>query len=106
MVVMTRGKRVLAALAPILLASLPIQSARAASAVPGVSSSLSDWGLHCWCLTARRTPQRIIRADNNGRLLQLAVGGITRAELDRKLPGASDSQLTLLQTYGLLSHDG
>jgi hypothetical protein len=93
-------------LASILLAGVPIQSAGAATAAASAPSSLSDWGLHCWCLTARRTPQRIIRADTNGRVLQLAVDGITRAELDRKLPGVSESQLALLQTYGLLTHNG
>jgi hypothetical protein len=81
-------------------------SASAQSATTSAPESLSGWGLHCWCLTARHTPQRIVRSDNNGSVLQLAVGGITRAELDRSLPGVSESQLALLQTYGLLSYDG
>lgn len=68
--------------------------------------NLSDWGLHCWCITARRTPQGIIRADNNGQILALAAGGIARAELDRKLPGVLESQLALLQAYGLLTRKG
>jgi hypothetical protein len=93
-----------------LLAALALTSASQAAPTPhspaSASSSLSDWGLHCWCLTARHTPQRIIRADNNGLILRLAAGGITRAELDRKASGVTESQLALLQAYGLLTHDG
>jgi hypothetical protein len=93
-----------------LIVLLALAGTAEASGVPETSAiappNLSEWGLHCWCLTARHTPQRIVRADNNGRLLRLAVGGVTRAELDRKLPGVTESQLALLQTYGLLTHDG
>lgn len=95
--------KTLAAITTALVLALPADEARAAETAP---SNFSDWGLHCWCLTARHTPQRIVRADNNGRVLQLAVGGITRADLDRELRHVSESQLILLQSYGLLTHDG
>jgi hypothetical protein len=65
-------------------------------------ASLSDWGLHCWCLTARHTPQRIVREDDNGRILRLLQSGMTRAELAAALPGLKDSQLALLEAFGLV----
>jgi hypothetical protein len=72
--------------------------ARAADA----PASLSSWGLHCWCLTARHTPQRIVREDENGRILRLLQNGMTRAELATMFPGVKESQLALLRLMAWL----
>lgn len=67
---------------------------------------LGKWGLHCFCLTARHTPQRVIRMDDNGRLLRHAVGGATLGELRARGLTVTDSQVLLLRTYGLLDQTG
>jgi hypothetical protein len=67
---------------------------------------LGQWGLHCFCLTARHTPQRVIRMDDNGRLLRHAVGGATLGELRARGLAVTDSQVLLLRTYGLLDQTG
>lgn len=61
---------------------------------------LALWGLHCFCLHARRTPQAVVRMDGNGRVLWLARNGAARAELP-----ATGSQLALLEVFGLIARD-
>lgn len=100
---MSRRRRlaIFAGLAMAFVLPIP-QASHAADAPP----DLSDWGLHCWCITARHTPHRIIRADDNGLILGLAVHGISRDELKRRLPNVTESQLALLQAYDLLTKEG
>ena len=42
---------------------------------------LAAWSLHCFCITARRTPHGVVRLDRNGRLLHAARHGISRGAL-------------------------
>lgn len=67
---------------------------------------VSQWGLHCYCIQAVATPQRIIRMDDNGKILSRARAGATVRQLRAEGLRASDSQLTLLQMFGLLSKEG
>lgn len=67
---------------------------------------LAHWGLHCFCIGARRTPHRIVTADNNGRILWMARDGITLSALREAGVEYRDSQLLLMQAFGLLEIDG
>ena len=67
---------------------------------------LARWSLHCFCLGARSTPQRVARLDNNGRLLHSAVGGTTIGSLREQGLDVTESQLWLLSTYGLIELKG
>jgi hypothetical protein len=67
---------------------------------------LAEWGLHCFCLTARQTPHSIVRLDDNGRLLYRAVRGVTVAALRNEGFAAGESQIRLLQAFGLLRKTG
>lgn len=67
---------------------------------------LTRWGLHAFCLGAVATPQRVIGLDDNGRLLHLARGGVTRAELARRDIRATASAVALLELFGLLEQRG
>jgi hypothetical protein len=67
---------------------------------------LRGWGLHCFCLTARHTPQRAATADDNGKLLWLAREGASLRALRQDGLQVTDSQILLLRTYGLLEQDG
>lgn len=67
---------------------------------------LSKWGLHCFCITAVRTPHGIVQMDDNGRILYRARGGVTREELGREGIAATESQILLMETYGLLDEKG
>jgi hypothetical protein len=62
---------------------------------------LALWGLHGFCLGARVPPTRVIRMDDNGRLLWRAQHGASRAEL-----GGTDSQIALLAAFGLIEDRG
>ena len=66
---------------------------------------LAHWGLHCFCLDARKTPHTVVRADTNGRILYEARKGTTRRALESKGIACTDSQLLVLQAYGLLQVD-
>lgn len=63
---------------------------------------LSAWGLHAFSLGARSTPHGVVHMDHNGPLLYLAREGITKAQLAESGIVPSESQLTLLQVYGLI----
>jgi hypothetical protein len=67
---------------------------------------LAEWSLHCFCLEARATPHAVVRADNNGRILFAARTGVALDELRRQGLAPLDSQLRLLETYGLLRQTG
>ncbi|OQO92309.1 hypothetical protein B1813_08805 [Saccharomonospora piscinae] len=67
---------------------------------------LAHWGLHCFCLGARSTPHRVVRMDDNGRVLYYARTGTTRAELCEHGIRPTDSALALLRAYGLVTVDG
>jgi hypothetical protein len=67
---------------------------------------LGAWSLHCFCIEATSTPQRIIRMDTNGRLLHRAVGGASVAAIRASGLPVSDSQLAVLRAYRLITQDG
>ena len=67
---------------------------------------LSLWALHGFCLGARQTPHRSVRADNNGQILYQARTDVTRAQLAAAGVPCLESQITLLNMMGLLSVDG
>lgn len=67
---------------------------------------LARWSLHCFCLGARSTPQHVARLDNNGRVLDSAVGGTTIGALRERGLDVTESQLWLLATYGLIEREG
>jgi hypothetical protein len=75
------------------------EALRAQSAVP---PDLARWSLHCFCPKASRNPKRIVELDNNGQLLFGAVGGKTQAEIEADGIPISESQLVLLETFGLV----
>jgi hypothetical protein len=67
---------------------------------------LAKWGLHCFCLGARRTPQAIVAMDDNGRILYHARHGISRSALNAVGISPLESQIALLRNYGLLTTKG
>lgn len=69
---------------------------------PAVPADLARWSLHCFCLTARRNPKRVVELDNNGEILFRAAGGKTRAEIEADGIPINESQLVLLETFGLV----
>jgi hypothetical protein len=83
---------------------LAFSAARPALAASNQPDDLGQWGLHCFCLTARHTPQRVIRMDGNARVLSHAVGGATLGELRASGLTVTDSQVLLPRTYGLIDH--
>jgi len=80
--------------------------ARTGSAETAAPADLSTWGLHCFCIDAVRTPQRIVRLDNNGQILYRARTGVTKQGLLEAGLGVTDSQLSLMLEYRLLRKDG
>jgi hypothetical protein len=66
-----------------------------------VPADFAGWGLHCFCPGATRTPQAIVRMDDDGRLLWRAAAGARRGAL-----GGCDSQIALLEAFRLLARDG
>ena len=66
---------------------------------------IAKWQLVCYC-SAPVTPNTIVLRDNNGQILYAARSGITAAQLKARGISASDSQLTLLQSWRLLRKDG
>jgi hypothetical protein len=66
---------------------------------------LREYALHCFSPAARRTPQSLVGLDTNGRILCAARRGASRAELDACGP-TTESQLVLLELFGLLSQSG
>ncbi len=69
---------------------------------PAVPADLARWSLHCFCLTARRNPKTVVELDNNGEILFWAAGGKTRAEIEADGIPIRESQLVLLETFGLV----
>ena len=67
---------------------------------------LAKWGLYCFCITARHTPQAVIQVDNNGRILWNTRNGATLEELRAIDASTTGSQLLLLRTFGLLAENG
>ena len=67
---------------------------------------LARWSLHCFCIGARSTPHRVVRLDNNGEVLWAAVGGTTIDALSKGGLVVAQSQLWLLDAYGLIDRDG
>ncbi len=67
---------------------------------------LAAWSLHCFCVTARRTPHAVIRLDGNGRLLHAARHGIARGALREQGLLLAESQLVLLRDHGLVTVEG
>ena len=90
---------------PVLLLSLPLAPASASepSAMP---DDLGKWGLHCFCIEAVATPHRIIRMDDNGKILRRSINGTTVSKLRAEGLLANDSQLLLLRLFGLIDRDG
>jgi hypothetical protein len=66
---------------------------------------LAMWGLHCFCITARHTPHAAVKADNNGRILWHARNGASAEDLRAAGALATESQILLMRTYGLLTED-
>ena len=64
---------------------------------------LAEWGLHCFCIGARRTPHGAIAADNNGRILFLARDGVTVSGLASVGVPCLESQIEWLKAIGILS---
>jgi hypothetical protein len=64
---------------------------------------LAAWSLHCFCITARRTPHALVALDTNGRLLHAARNGIARSALRAQGLLLSDSQLILLRDLDLIA---
>lgn len=81
------------------------QAAEAPSGPPEAPGDLSHWGLYCYC-EAHTTPHRIVRADDNGRILWAARDGVTLTSLRAQGLSVTESQLLLLRTYGLLEQNG
>ncbi|WP_199037620.1 hypothetical protein [Glycomyces salinus] len=71
-----------------------------------VPPDLTRWGLHAFALGARSTPHAVVALDDNGALLYRAHEGIALAGLEAHGITPSQSQLKLLQTYGLIAVDG
>lgn len=71
-----------------------------------VPADLARWGLHAFALGARSTPHSVVAMDDNGALLYHAREGITFVQLEARGITASQSQLALLQAYGLVTVDG
>lgn len=67
---------------------------------------LSRWELHAYALGARRTPQSVLSMDDNGELLFHARTAVTVDQLRERGIEASESQLALLEAYGLVTTDG
>lgn len=68
-------------------------------------ADLARWSLHCFCLRAKSTPHRIIHLDNNGQLLFEAVKATTAEKLRENGIPVNESQLVLLETYGLIDRE-
>lgn len=89
---------------------LAVLAALASSGVGAAARTASDdvatWGLHCFCIEAVATPHRIVRMDDNGLILGRARNGITIQQLRADGITVTESQLKLLQVFGLLSRQG
>ena len=73
---------------------------------PAVPDDLAQWSLHCFCPKARRNPKRIVELDNNGQILFRSIGGKTLTEIRADGIPINESQLVLLETFGLIERDG
>lgn len=69
-------------------------------------ADLGEWSLHCFCLEARSTPHGVVRADDNGRLLLAARDPTTIGRLRASGIACTESQLRLLEIYGLIRRAG
>lgn len=63
---------------------------------------LSNHEIYCFCNAVRGTPDRIVRMDNNGAILAACQGGRTIEQLRAGGVAVTDSQIRLLQDWGLL----
>lgn len=66
---------------------------------------LSNHEIYCFCNAVRGTPDRIVRMDNNGAILAACQGGRTIEQLRAGGVAVTDSQIRLLQDWGLLRKD-
>jgi hypothetical protein len=80
--------------------------AQADSAPRAAPDDLSQWALHCFCLHARLTPQRVVRLDDNGRILHACRRGASQQSLRERGLATTQSALTLLVLLGLLQSSG
>jgi hypothetical protein len=69
-------------------------------------TDLARWSLHCFCLRARSNPKRVIAMDDNGQVLYHLIGGGNVDDLRTRGLSVSESQLALLEAYGLIVQDG
>ena len=90
---------------PAVVAALALTSGVRA-AVMTAPDNVALWGLHCFCIEAVATPHRIVRMDDNGLILGAARNGVTIQQLRTNRIRFTESQLTLLQVFGLLSRQG
>lgn len=65
---------------------------------------LRDWQLTCYC--SGGNPDDIVRKDNNGKILFLALRGITREGLKARGIAFTESQIELLRDWRLLAEQG
>lgn len=73
---------------------------------PDVPQDLAQWGLHAFALGARSTPHAAVAMDDNGVVLFHARHGTTIGRLHERGIEPLQSQLALLNAYGLISMDG
>jgi hypothetical protein len=67
---------------------------------------LSKWDLICFCNTVEYTPHRVLKADDNGRILFYASKGATKEQLAAASLKPLESQLMVLRDWHLLKKDG
>ena len=85
-------------------ATIALSIASAAPTIaPADPPNLKDYGLICFCTARTATPHRLVKADNNGRILLLARNGVTKPQIVAAGEPVSDSQLQALQDWGLLA---
>lgn len=66
---------------------------------------LAQWQLICFCSSGN--PDAVVRYDNNGQILFLARGGVTREQLKQAGVPFTESQLQLMKDWRLLAeHQG
>lgn len=74
-------------------------------AAQDVPPDIAQWDILCFCSATVATPHVAVRADNNGRILYAARGGITAEQLRASGIPVLDSQLYFLRDYHLLSRN-
>ncbi|NZA25662.1 hypothetical protein H0E84_04645 [Luteimonas sp. SJ-92] len=89
-----------------ILALAGAATVTAAEPLESAPEDLSEWSLHCFCISAIHTPHAAIGMDNNGVVLHRARSGVSREQLERDGIAVSDSQIALLRLLGVLEVDG